>query len=203
VCTPLLTSRLGRGAVGVNGSGWGTESTPGLNAGERGPSLLGVRASSRLSAGGAHGTRRWPEATSSVTRRRANRSSRSTIRTERLPCAAAPRDGVGRPVGLRGRLDPWRLRDLSRHAEAGTRRAGSSFCPLDPIQGWRMNTHGNPESLVASHPGNQNAVKHGVHFFPADPGASGRDRGRAQSVFRVLAGGTARGSGGGTLHRDP
>jgi hypothetical protein len=26
-----------------------------------------------------------------------------------------------------------------------------------------MNTRGNPESLVASHPGNQNAVKHGVH----------------------------------------
>lgn len=29
----------------------------------------------------------------------------------------------------------------------------------------RMNTRGNPESLVASHPGNQNAVKHGVHSF--------------------------------------
>ena len=26
-----------------------------------------------------------------------------------------------------------------------------------------MNKRGNPESLVASHPGNQNAVKHGVH----------------------------------------
>lgn len=26
-----------------------------------------------------------------------------------------------------------------------------------------MNKGGNPESLVASHPGNQNAVKHGVH----------------------------------------
>ena len=26
-----------------------------------------------------------------------------------------------------------------------------------------MNTRGNPESLVASHPGNRNAVKHGVH----------------------------------------
>jgi hypothetical protein len=26
-----------------------------------------------------------------------------------------------------------------------------------------MNTRGNPESLVASHPGNQNALKHGVH----------------------------------------
>jgi hypothetical protein len=26
-----------------------------------------------------------------------------------------------------------------------------------------MNKQGNPESLVASHPGNQNAVKHGVH----------------------------------------
>jgi hypothetical protein len=26
-----------------------------------------------------------------------------------------------------------------------------------------MNNRGNPESLVASHPGNQNAVKHGVH----------------------------------------
>src|SRR5712692_8973389 len=26
-----------------------------------------------------------------------------------------------------------------------------------------MNLRGNPESLVASHPGNANAVKHGVH----------------------------------------
>jgi hypothetical protein len=26
-----------------------------------------------------------------------------------------------------------------------------------------MNKRGNPESLVASHPGNQNAVKQGVH----------------------------------------
>jgi len=29
--------------------------------------------------------------------------------------------------------------------------------------GWRMNKRGNPKSLVASHPGNQNAAKQGVH----------------------------------------
>ncbi len=28
---------------------------------------------------------------------------------------------------------------------------------------WRMNKHGNPKSLVASHPGNLNAAKQGVH----------------------------------------
>jgi hypothetical protein len=28
---------------------------------------------------------------------------------------------------------------------------------------WQMNKHGNPTSLVAAHPGNLNAVKHGVH----------------------------------------
>lgn len=41
-------------------------------------------------------------------------------------------------------------------------RRRSSFSLRAPIKRV-MNKRGNPESLVASHPGNQNAVKNGVH----------------------------------------
>lgn len=50
-----------------------------------------------------------------------------------------------------------------QHRFQGLALTGLSFFrPRDPIKPW-MNKSGNPESLVASHPGNQNAVKHGVH----------------------------------------
>src|SRR6266566_5948111 len=48
-------------------------------------------------------------------------------------------------------------------ARALRARSGSSFRSGDPIEVGGMNKRGNPESLVASHPGNLSAVKHGVH----------------------------------------
>jgi hypothetical protein len=73
-------------------------------------------------------------------------------------------------------------------ARLGCAGSGSSFRFGDPREAGGMNKRGNPESLVASHPGNLNAIKGGLKIELASRNRPRREHPLDRTVLRPRAG---------------